>query len=357
MCNIKDQYLRIKPEIDEAIQEVIDSGQFINGSKVGLFAYNLSLYLGGGYVIPCANGTDALQIALMSLHLNPGDEVIIPSFNYVAAAEVTVLLGLTPVFCDADPATFNINSQSIEDVITKKSRVIIVTHLFGQCCNMDLIRDISITYGLQIIEDCAQSLGSEYNGFKAGTFGIISCFSFFPSKNLGCFGDGGAIFTNDEAIANEVRIITNHGQEGKYNHTRVGVNSRLDTIQAAILDVKLKYLDDYIKRRQEASYFYYKHIKLGSISPPLTIGDKHTFNQFTIRTGDRAGLITHLAKHNIQTAIYYPTPLHRQPAYRQNVSLPVSEQLSKTVLSLPMNTELTDDELYYICKTINNYFK
>jgi UDP-2-acetamido-2-deoxy-ribo-hexuluronate aminotransferase len=368
MVDLHSQYLRIKTEIDEAIQQVLTSTAFIQGPEVNTFAQSLSRYIGGSLVIPCANGTDALQIAMMALDLKPGDEVILPVHTYVATAEVIALLGLTPVFIDVDKDTFNIAPALLESKITAKTKAIVPVHLYGQCADMEPILHIAAKYNLHVIEDVAQALGADYTFAdgttkKAGTIGTIGTTSFFPSKNLGCFGDGGAIFTNDKALGEKIKMISNHGQKIKYHHDIIGVNSRLDTLQAAVLNVKLNYLDGYAQRRNEAASYYDK--ALASI-PTLTIPKRatnstHVFHQYTIRVSDgRDNLKSHLEAHGIPTMIYYPVPLHLQKAYKraglEEGSFPVTEELSKTVLSLPIHTEMKEEELEYISGTIKNFF-
>ena len=353
MVDLQGQYLRIKTEVDSAIQSVINSAAFIQGKEVQEFASALSHHV-GAHVITCANGTDALQIAMMALGLKPGDEVILPVHTYVATAEVIALLRLTPVFVDVDPATFNIDVAKIEASITKKTKAIVPVHLYGQCADMDPLMAIASKHNIKVIEDAAQSIGAKYKGHQSGTIGDIGTTSFFPSKNLGCFGDGGAIFTKSEALAEEMRIIANHGQKKKYHHERIGVNSRLDTMQAAILNVKLKYLGEYERKRNEVANYYDRHLK-GITIPVRVENSTHVFHQYTIKVRKRDALKEHLASKSIPTMIYYPVPLHHQKAYFQNRSFPVTEQLSKEVLSLPIHTEMTEEQLDYICKSVNEF--
>lgn len=369
MVDLKNQYLKIKPEIDAAIQEVLESTAFINGPAVKRFQQNLEQYLQVKHVIPCANGTDALQIAMMALGLKPGDEVITADFTYVATAEVIGLLGLTPVLVDVNPSTFDINIEALERNITEKTKAIVPVHLFGQCANMDAIMEIAKKYNLYVIEDNAQAIGAEYtfqNGTqkKAGTIGHIGCTSFFPSKNLGCFGDGGAIMTNDDELAQRCRMIASHGQSKQYVHDVLGVNSRLDSIQAAILDVKLKYLDQYIQARQKAAEYYDRkfsnHPEI--IIPARNPNSTHVFHQYTlqIKHGKRDALRAFLQEQGIPSMIYYPIPLHLQKAYQspryKKGDFPVTEMLCASVLSLPMHTELTEDTLEQITNAVLNFF-
>lgn len=368
MVDLQGQYLKIKDEIDAAIQEVLMSTAFIQGPQVKSFGEALSRYNQGVNVIPCANGTDALQIAMMALDLKVGDEVILPVHTYVATAEVIALLGLSPVFVDVDAKTFNVDVNQIESKITRKTKAIVPVHLYGQCADMEPIMKIAEKHNLFVIEDLAQALGSDYTFSsgkvkRAGTMGIIGCTSFFPSKNLGCYGDGGAIFTNDQVLAEKMRMISSHGQKIKYQHDIVGVNSRLDTLQAAILQVKLKYLDDYAQKRNEVANYYDKHLaSLSFIETPFrSLNSTHVFHQYTIKTRgiDRDQLKKFLAEKNVPSMIYYHIPLHLQKAYRQEGlgegAFPVTEKLSKTVLSLPIHTEMTEDELSYICQVIKEY--
>jgi UDP-2-acetamido-2-deoxy-ribo-hexuluronate aminotransferase len=368
MVDLQSQYLRIKAEVDAAIQEVLTSTAFIQGPQVKEFAQALSAINQNTHVIPCANGTDALQIAMMALGFKPGDEIILPVHTYVATAEVIALLGLTPVFIDVDPQTFNLDVSQIENKITTKTVAIVPVHLYGQCADMEPILEIAKRKNLFVIEDVAQALGADYifsNGEmkKAGTMGIIGTTSFFPSKNLGCFGDGGAIFTNDKQLAEKSQMIANHGQRIKYHHDIIGINSRLDTLQAAILSVKIKYLQDYTRRRNDAATFYDKHLSdCDFLTTPLRAANStHVFHQYTIKAKgiDRDHLKKYLEGKGIPTMIYYPVPLHFQKAYQKpefrEGSFPVTEQLSKTVLSLPIHTEMTEEELMYICNSIKEY--
>lgn len=369
MVDLQQQYQRIKPEIDSAIQEVLDSTAFIQGPQVSAFAKKLAEYTGAKHVIPCANGTDALQIAMMALHFKPGNEVILPVHTYVATAEVIALLGLTPVFVDVEENSFNIDVEQIRKKITKKTVAIVPVHLYGQCANMEAIVKIAEEYNLHVIEDAAQSLSADFifsnsTRKKGGTIGTIGTTSFFPSKNLGCYGDGGAIFTNDTALAEKITMMANHGQKVKYHHESIGVNSRLDTLQAAILTVKLKYLNDYTKKRNDVADYYDKNLAgISQIETPYRVSySTHAFHQYTLRVNgvDRDEFKLYLDKCTIPSMIYYPIPLHLQKAYRQpgieRGAYPVTEKLSKTVLSLPIHTEMNEDQLSYICSIIQKYF-
>ena len=370
MVDLKAQYEKIKDEVNESIFEVINDSNFINGSQVKHFARELAAFNKVKHVIPCANGTDALQIAMMALRFQPGDEIILPVFTYVATAEVIALLGLKPVFVDVDPDTFNIDPARIEEKISGKTVAIVPVHLFGQCADMEAILAIARQYNLQVIEDTAQAIGSEYT-FRigttqfAGTIGTIGTTSFFPSKNLGCYGDGGALFTNDQALGKKAEVIANHGQEIKYYHEVIGINSRLDTMQAGILLKKLNYLNTYIQNRNAAAAFYDKTLRdVSQIQIPIRSPQStHVFHQYTIKIldGNREALKEFLGKKGIPSMIYYPVPLHWQIAYKPynqaNESFPISELLSEQVLSLPMHTEMDEEQLTYITTSIVEFFK
>lgn len=369
MVDLNGQYNRIQKEIDEAIFKVVHTANFINGLEVESFKNNLERYLGVNRVIPCANGTDALQIAMMALDLKPGDEVIVPAFTYVATAEVIALLGLTPVWVDVNQDTFNMDPLCFESAITAKTRAVVPVHLYGQCADLETIISIAKRHNIYVIEDTAQAIGAEFSfsdgtKFKAGTIGHIGCTSFFPSKNLGCFGDGGSIYSNDEFLAEKIRMIANHGQVVKYQHSLVGVNSRLDTLQSAILDVKLKYLDQYCQARSDAASVYdYLLTGIEQIQTPVrSENSSHVFHQYTliIKDGSRNALKSYLAENDIPSMIYYPTPMHLQKAYLSDNypigSFPVSERLSNTVISLPMHTELDSATLEYICDKILKFY-
>ena len=370
MVDLKGQYQKIKPEVDAAIQSVIDSTSFINGQPVKDFAANLEKYLGVKHVIPCGNGTDALQIAMMALKLKPGDEVIVPAFTYVATAEVIGLLGLTPVMVDVNPKTFTVERQNIVKAITANTKAIVPVHLFGQSCDMEPILKLAKEQGLYVIEDNAQAIGAEYtfsDGHKAktGTMGTIGCTSFFPSKNLGCYGDGGALCTNDDALAERIRMVANHGQKKKYYHSVIGCNSRLDTIQAAILDIKLSHLDEYGKARHDAAEYYSKNLKdVKGIEIPFEAENStHVYHQYTLKVldGKRDALKKHLEDNGIPSMIYYPLPLQEQEAFqfitRTAESLDNAKKLSESVLSLPMHTELTSKEQVFIIDKIRKFFE
>lgn len=364
MVDLYGQYLKIKDEIDSSIQEVLDNTAFINGPQVGVFEQNFGSYLGTQNVVACANGTDALQIALMSLELQQGDEVLLPAHTYVATAEVVALLKLNPIYVEVNYATFNLEIEDLKKKITPRTKVIVPVHLYGQCANMAGINDLARDHNLFVIEDTAQAVGASYTfptGEKrmAGTMGDIGCFSFFPSKNLGCFGDGGAMVFRDSHLAEKARIIANHGQKIKYHHDVVGCNSRLDTLQSAILTVKLKYLNQYISARQQVAEKYNLEFKsvAGFITPEVNDHSTHVYHQYTIKCAgiNRDKLKEELKRAGIPTMIYYPIPLHFQKAYKspnfQKGSLPVTEQLSNEVLSFPIHTELSASEQDYIIDT------
>ena len=371
MVDLKSQYLQIKDDIDKAISNVIDSTKFIRGPIVNEFENNLASYLNVNHVIACANGTDALQIALMSLDLKPGDEVITPDFTFIATVEVIALLGLKPIIVDVNRETFNIDIKRVKECITERTRAIIPVHLFGQCANMEEINEIASTNNLYVVEDTAQATGAEFSFSdgsiqKAGTIGTIGTTSFFPSKNLGCYGDGGAIFTNDSDKAEKIRSIINHGMKVRYYHDNIGVNSRLDSIQAAILNVKLKLLDTYNKSRQKAAEYYNKAFEnIERIEIPKTSDyTNHIYHQYTLKLNgiNRNDLKEYFNKKEIPSMIYYPVPLHMQKAFQHygfdNDKYPVTNELSKIVLSLPMHTELEENQLEYITsKLIDGIYK
>jgi UDP-2-acetamido-2-deoxy-ribo-hexuluronate aminotransferase len=370
MVDLKSQYNKIQDEIDKAVLNTIRDAAFINGPQVAEFTQNLSEYLNGANVIPCANGTDALQIAMMALGLEPGDEIIVPSFTYVATAEVIGLLNLKPVIVDVDPIHFNVTRENFEQAITAKTKAIVPVHLFGQCADMEPILDLAKENKLYVIEDTAQAIGAVYtfkNGTKkqAGTMGDVGCTSFFPSKNLGCYGDGGALCTSNPDLAERIKMIANHGQIKKYVHKYIGVNSRLDTIQAAILNIKLKHLDEYSNARRAAADRYDKLLSgmLDLITPVRAHNSTHVFHQYTlqIKNGKRDGLKKHLEYAGIPAMIYYPIPLNEQEAF-MNIgkvvgSLKTTEELCLTVLSLPMHTELTEEQQIFIAEHIQSFIK
>ena len=369
MVDLKSQYEKIKTEIDEAVLNCIASTAYINGAEVKSFQKNLEDYLRVESVIPCANGTDALQIALMALDLQPHDEVIVPAFTYVATTEVIALLRLKPVMVEVDADTFNVTAEIIEQAITPRTKAIVPVHLFGQSCDMKAIMQVAEKHNLFVIEDNAQSLGADYtfnDGTvkKTGTIGHIGCTSFFPSKNLGCFGDGGAIFTNDDELAKKIRMIANHGQAKKYYHSVIGVNSRLDTLQAAVLNIKLNHLDAYCVARQEVADGYDKAFaEIEDLQIPVREKNStHVFHQYTlqVKNGKREELQIYLQKKSIPSMIYYPLPLYRQEAFKQFVTpdfiLPISEKLCDSVLSLPIHTEMEDEAQHYIIESVKQFF-
>lgn len=370
MVDLKGQYAKIQAEIDTAILKTVREANFINGPEVLTFTKNLSTYLGGSHVIACANGTDALQIAMMALGLEPGDEVIVPSFTYVATAEVIGLLSLKPVMVDVDPTHFNITRANIEQAISPRTKAIVPVHLFGQCAEMEPILALAKEKGLFVIEDAAQAIGAVYTFSdgtqkQAGTMGHIGCTSFFPSKNLGCFGDGGAIYTHDPVLAERIKMVANHGQEKKYVHKYIGVNSRLDTIQAAILDIKLKYLDQYSAARRAAADRYDSLLSgiVGLKTPVRAPSSTHVFHQYTmvIENGKRDALKQHLEAFGIPAMVYYPVPLNEQEAFSTIGtvvgSLKETERLCSSVLSLPMHTELIEEQQVFITDTVKSFFK
>ncbi|MDI9358899.1 MAG: DegT/DnrJ/EryC1/StrS family aminotransferase [Phycisphaerales bacterium] len=370
MVDLKKQYQKIKHEIDQSIQDIINQATFINGKAVTEFSNALSSYLDIPFVIPCANGTDALQVAMMALNLKPGDEIIVPSFTFIATAEAIALLKLTPIFVEIDPDTFCIKPETIEPAITQKTKAIIPVHLYGQTANMEAILKIATKHHLFVIEDCAQSLGSVYSfddgkKIKAGTIGHIGCTSFFPSKNLGCFGDGGALFTHDQSLAERIKMIVNHGQSQRYYHDLVGCNSRLDSIQAAVLTVKLQYLDAYNIKRQEVAHSYTKAFKdcHALITPYTAPYCTHVYHQYTLKTQtvERDKLVAHLASRGVPAMIYYPVPAHKQKMFTEyNIvpaHLPITDRICKEVFSLPMHTELDSVQIDYIIQTVLDFCK
>jgi dTDP-4-amino-4,6-dideoxygalactose transaminase len=369
MVDLKRQYLKIKNEVDAGIQEVIDNTAFINGKAVQDFQKDLEQYLNVKHVIPCANGTDALQIAMMALGFKPGDEIITPSYTYIATVEVMGLLGLKPVFVEVDANTFNIDIAEIESKITSKTVAIVPVHLYGQCADMEPLMAVAKKHNLKVIEDTAQAIGAVYTFAdgsikKAGTIGDIGCTSFFPSKNLGCYGDGGAIFTNDDALAGKLRMIANHGQSKRYYHEVIGVNSRLDTIQAAILKVKLQHLDHYAEaRRKVADAYDAAFAEVPQLTTPFRAKNStHVFHQYTLKTSgiNRDELKQYLEEHQVPSMIYYPVPVHLQNAFSiygyNKGSMTLTENLCEVVISLPIHTEMDDEQLNYIINTVKDFF-
>lgn len=368
MVDLKRQYSKIKPQVDAAIQEVLESAAFINGAPVQQFSQELGQYLGTKHVIPCANGTDALQIAMMALGLEPGDEVITPSFTFIATAEVIALLRLKPVFVDIDPKTYCIDPAAIEKAITPKTKAIVPVHLYGHSADMEAIMEIAGKHNLYVIEDNAQAIGSDYTTKagvtkKAGTFGHIGCTSFFPSKNLGCYGDGGALFTDDDALAAKIRMVANHGQSQRYYHDEVGVNSRLDTLQAVVLRIKLQLLDQYIAARRAAAAAYDQGFAgiPQIITPYQAPNQVHVFHQYTLQLegADRNKLQAYLQEKQVPAMIYYPVPAHRQKMFAGmtdlNKHLPVTDSLTGKVISLPIHTEMDTDQLHHIIASVKSF--
>lgn len=373
MVDLKQQYLAIKQEVDAAVLDVLDSSAFINGKPLQELANDLSQYLGVKHTIPCANGTDALQIAMMTLNLQPGDEVITASFTYIATVEVVALLRLKPVFVEVDPKTFCIDPEAIRKAITHKTKAIVPVHLYGHAANMDEIMKIATEHNLFVIEDNAQAIGADYrfpdgSKKKTSSIGTIGCTSFFPSKNLGCYGDGGAMFTNDDVLAEQLKMVANHGQKVRYYHEVVGCNSRLDTVQAAVLKIKLKKLDEYIAARRKAADYYdaafagHKNIT----TPYRAPYSDHVFHQYTLTLDGfdnvaevRNGLNAYLAEQKIPSMIYYPVPAHRQQMFASfggaDFNLPITDWLTDRVISLPMHTELEEEQLQFIASKVLEY--
>ena len=365
MVDLQSQYQKLKPEIDAEIQKVLNTSSYINGPAVQEFARDMEKYLDIKHVIPCANGTDALQVAMMGLGLKPGDEVITTSFTFIATAEVIALLGLTPVLVDVLEDTMNIDPQAIKNAITDKTKAIVPVHLFGQTANMEEIMAIAKEHNLFVIEDNAQAIGANYTYAdgsvkKAGTIGDVGCTSFFPSKNLGAYGDGGAIFTNNDELAEQLKVIVNHGMKVRYYHDYIGVNSRLDSMQAAVLKVKLPHLDSFAKARNyAANYYNTAFADCEKISTPVTASfTDHVYHQYTMKLHgvDRDALQKHLSDKGIANAVYYPVPLHMQKAYQddryQSGDFPITEKLSAEVMSLPMHTEFTEEQLKYVTDAV-----
>ena len=369
MVDLTTQYEKIQAEIDAAVSQVIHSGEYINGKAVRDFSSNLAAYTGAKQVVPCANGTDALQIALMALELQPGDEVIIPDFTYVATAEAIALLKLIPVPVDVDPVTFNIDVEKLSTALSLKTKAIIPVHLFGQCSDMASILKIAKDNALYVVEDNAQSIGSVYtfptgDSKQAGTIGDIGTLSFFPTKNLACYGDGGALLTNNESLAQKMQMIASHGQSRKYYHEVIGCNSRLDTLQAAILNVKLSYLDEYVRLRRKVAQAYNEALEVRTDLyeiPQCSLSSTHVYHQYTLKVkqNKRDDLQKYLKEKGVPTIIYYPYPLHKQPAFRGVIrigsDLSETERLCKSVLALPMHTELDEEQIHYITDLLVNY--
>ncbi len=368
MVDLQGQYAKIKPQVNKAFESVLDTAYYIGGPEVKGFGSDLEKYLGVKHVIPCANGTDALQIAMMGLGLEQGDEVITADFTFAATVEVIALLKLTPVLVDVEPDTFNIDIEALKKAITPKTKAIVPVHLFGQCANMEAVMEVAKEHNLFVIEDNAQAIGADYTFSdgtkkKSGTIGNVGTTSFFPSKNLGCYGDGGAIFTNDDDLAHTIRGIVNHGMYKRYYHDVVGVNSRLDSLQAAVLQIKLPLLDSYCDARRKAALYYTEAFSTNSniITPAISTFTTHVFHQYTLRitNGKRDELHQHLLDNNIPNAIYYPVPLHAQKAYKDKRynedDFTITNQLIDEVISLPMHTELEEDQLAFITKTINDF--
>lgn len=368
MVDLISQYEEIKPEVTAAVASIMDRAQFINGPDVHAFQEELENYLGARHVVPCANGTDALQISMMALGLKPGDEIITPSYTYIATTEVMGLLRLKPVFVDCDPKTFNISPDAIRKAITPNTKAIVPVHLYGQSCAMEEIMQIANEYNLFVIEDNAQAIGCDYTFAdgtkkKTGTIGTIGCTSFFPSKNLGCYGDGGAICTNDDELATKLRMVANHGQSKRYYHDVVGCNSRLDTIQAAVLRIKLRRLDNYIANRNKAAEHYDNFFKkFDNVTTPYRHAESnHVFHQYTLQLEgvDRDGLVEFLSSKDIPAMIYYPVPAHQQKMFSELETecgdLTTTDWLTTRVVSLPMHTELTTEQLVFICSAVEEY--
>ena len=370
MVDLKGQYSRLRHYFDPAIQEVLDEGSFINGPQVAGFCSALGRWLNSDFVIPCANGTDALQLAYMALGLRPGDEVVVPAFNYVAAAEAAVLLGLVPVFADSDEQTFNLDPASARKAIGPRTKALVAVHLFGQGCDMDALESLCREKGIFLIEDNAQAIGSEitsgrFAGKKLGTIGLIGTTSFFPSKNLGCMGDGGALFCQEETLAKKIRMLANHGQEKRYQYDSVGINSRLDSIQAAVLAAKLPFLQEFNETRLAAAAVYDSRLAgiEGLHTPQRAPWSTHVFHQYTLRfdsPAQRDRIRTVLTENGVQSMIYYPKPLHLHPAYRSEhfpaSSFPVAEKLANQVLSLPIHSEMTEAIALEISEVIRSNF-
>jgi UDP-2-acetamido-2-deoxy-ribo-hexuluronate aminotransferase len=364
MVDVKRQYLKYKNEIDDAVLKVLESGQFINGPDVRQLSEEMQQYLKVKHAIPCASGTDALQLALMALNVGPGDEVITTPFTFVATAETIAVCGARPVYVDIDDKTYNIDPHLIKKSISKKTKAIIPVHLYGQSADMDPILETASQYGIPVIEDAAQAVGEKYKGKPVCSLGLMGCISFFPSKNLGAYGDAGMVVTSDDKIAERLRMIANHGSKTRYYHELLGVNSRLDTIQAAILRVKLQHLDEWNVKRQEIAHYYSEKLKNSEVTPPYIANyAQHIFHQYTLLVKDRRDeLQNYLNEKHIPNAIHYPIPLHLQDAFKKNSKykegdFPKSEEAARRVISLPMHPDLTREELDYIIEAIHTFFK
>lgn len=361
MVDVVGQYQRIRTEVDEAVRQVFESGRFVLGPEVGELECKIAGYLDAKFAVGCASGTDALQVAMMALGIGPGDEVITTPFSFVATTETIVLLGARPVYLDIQPGSFNIDPTGLEAAISPRTKAIIPVHLYGQAADMDEIITVADKHGIPVIEDSAQALGASYRGRRVCTIGAIGCISFFPSKNLGCFGDGGMLTTNDEALWKRIKVIVSHGSQTRYHHEVLGVNSRLDTIQAAILKVKLQYLDEWNEARRRSAAAYDDLFKNLPLTLPPRMPDRdHIFHQYTLRVPDRDRLTAYLAEKKIPHGVYYPVPLHLQQAFADaefgKGSFPVAEQAASEVISLPMHTELTDEQQQFIAATIRKFY-
>jgi len=360
MLDLVKQYNELRPEMDEAIQRVLDSGYFIMGPELKAFEKEVAEYMEVGHAVGCASGTDALQVALMALYIGPGDEVITTPFTFVATVEVIALLGAEPVYVDIDPVSYTIDPAKIEEAITDKTRAIIPVHLYGQSAVMEEINHIADTHGIPVIEDTAQAIGAKRNGAFVGTTGTVGCISFFPSKNLGAYGDAGMMVTNDAALAEKLRMITKHGSKVKYQHELLGVNSRLDALQAAILRVKLPHLDTWNSKRAEIAERYKQGIIAKEVTLPTTLdGNTHIYHQFSIQVPERDDFQAYLKDREIPTAIHYPIPLHRQPAFQKigrNPGVPIAEEVADHIISLPIYPEMPEEDQQLVIDSINSYF-
>ncbi len=363
MVDLQRQYQQLKPEIDAAVMEVIESGKFINGPAVQAFKHDVETYLGSGHVISCASGTDALQLALMGIGIQPGDEIITTPLTFVATSEAIVVLGAKPVFVDIDEKSYNINPDLVEAAITEKTKAIIPVHLYGQAADMDPLMDIARRHNLTVIEDAAQAFGGTYKGRKICAIGDLACVSFYPGKNLGAYGDGGMVVARDEAMAHKIQMIADHGSQVRYLHEEIGVNSRLDSIQAAVLRCKLPHLDAGNARRREIAKMYDERLPGDKLIKPTVMDyGEHIFHQYTLRTPHRDAIQTYLKERNIPTAIHYPRPLHLQPAFKKVLpysegQFPLAEKVASEVFSVPMHPHLMEEEVDAICTAITDFFK